>query len=196
MDEIFGTRGLIAKHHKDYEFRAGQIKMAEAVLRAFEEKKHLIVEAGTGTGKTMAYLVPAIAAAVASNKRVIISTGTKNLQEQLMEKDIPFLQKIMPKKFTAAYMKGRSNYACLYKIKKAESQPILEGLDVLILDCLRPRPHATHFSLEEAVEMAQRLGAKRTLFTHMSHELEHESTNATLPPGMQLAHDGLRVPLS
>ena len=129
MEEIFGNGGLIAKYHKNYEHRLGQIKMAEAVLNAFEEKKHLIVEAGTGTGKTLAYLVPAIAAAIGGKKRVIISTGTKNLQEQLMEKDIPFLQKIMPKKFTAAYMKGRSNYACLYKIKKAESQPILEGLD-------------------------------------------------------------------
>jgi ATP-dependent DNA helicase DinG len=129
VEEIFGTAGLIARHHKDYEYRAGQIKMAEAVLRAFEEKKHLIVEAGTGTGKTLAYLVPAIAAALAKNKRVIISTGTKNLQEQLMEKDIPFLQKIMPKKFSAAYMKGRSNYACLYRIKKAENQPVLDGLD-------------------------------------------------------------------
>ncbi len=129
MDKIFGTNGLIAKYLGDYEHRAGQIKMAEAVMRAFDEKKHLIVEAGTGTGKTLAYLVPAIAAALGKNKRVIISTGTKNLQEQLMEKDIPFLQKIMPKKFTAAYMKGRSNYACLYKIKKAENQPILQGLD-------------------------------------------------------------------
>lgn len=129
MEEIFGKDGLIAKHHKHYEHRLGQIKMAEAVLRAFEEKKHLIVEAGTGTGKTLAYLIPAIAAAIGGKKRVIISTGTKNLQEQLMEKDIPFLQKILPKKFTAAYMKGRSNYACLYKIKKAENQPILEGLD-------------------------------------------------------------------
>lgn len=129
MEEIFGKKGLIAKHHKEYEYRAGQIKMAEAVMRAFEENKHLIVEAGTGTGKTLAYLVPAIAAALGKNKRIIISTGTKNLQEQLMEKDIPFLQKIMPKKFTAAYMKGRSNYACLYRIKKAETQPILESLD-------------------------------------------------------------------
>ena len=129
MEEIFGKKGLIAKHHKEYEYRAGQIKMAEAVMRAFDENKHLIVEAGTGTGKTLAYLVPAIAAALGKNKRIIISTGTKNLQEQLMEKDIPFLQKIMPKKFTAAYMKGRSNYACLQRIKKAETQPILESLD-------------------------------------------------------------------
>ncbi|MBA2493722.1 MAG: DEAD/DEAH box helicase, partial [Acidobacteria bacterium] len=129
MENFFGQNGLIAKHHKDYEYRAGQIKMAEAVLRAFEEKKHLIVEAGTGTGKTLAYLVPAIAAAIGQKKRIIISTGTKNLQEQLMEKDIPFLQKVMPKKFSAAYMKGRSNYACLYRIAKAENQPILDGLD-------------------------------------------------------------------
>src|SRR6185503_7066347 len=76
----------------------------------------------------LAYLVPAIAAALGTKKRVIISTGTKNLQEQLMEKDIPFLQRVMPKKFTAAYMKGRSNYACLYRIYKAEDQPVLEGL--------------------------------------------------------------------
>ncbi len=129
MEEIFGKGGLIAKYHKDYEYRHGQIKMAEAVLKAFEEKKHLIVEAGTGTGKTLAYLVPAIAAALGQKKRIIVSTGTKNLQEQLMEKDIPFLQKVMPKKFTAAYMKGRSNYACLYRIAKAENQPILEGVD-------------------------------------------------------------------
>jgi len=131
VEKIFGKNGLISQHHKEYEYRHGQVKMAEAVLRAFEEKKHLIVEAGTGTGKTLAYLVPAIAYALAKNKRVIISTGTKNLQEQLMEKDLPFLQKILPKKFGASYMKGRSNYACLYRIQKAEMQPILEGLDQL-----------------------------------------------------------------
>src|SRR3954464_12857081 len=129
MEEIFGPEGLIARAHPEYEYRPGQVQMAEAVLRAFEEKRHLIVEAGTGTGKTLAYLVPAIAAATARGQRIIISTGTKNLQEQLMEKDIPFLQKIMPKKFSASYMKGRSNYACLYRIQKAETQPILESMD-------------------------------------------------------------------
>ena len=131
MEEIFGPDGLIARAHPDYEHRPGQVQMAEAVLRAFEEKRHLIVEAGTGTGKTLAYLVPAIAAATARGSRVIISTGTKNLQEQLMEKDIPFLQKVLPRKFSAAYMKGRSNYACLQRIKRAESSPVLEGLDEL-----------------------------------------------------------------
>jgi ATP-dependent DNA helicase DinG len=129
MEDIFGRNGLISRSHPDYEFRPGQIQMAEAVLRAFEERRHLLVEAGTGTGKTLAYLVPAIAAATARGERVIISTGTKNLQEQLMEKDIPFLQRVLPKKFTAAYMKGRNNYACLQRIKRAENAPILDGLD-------------------------------------------------------------------
>ncbi len=129
MQSIFGPDGLIAKAHPEYEHRPGQIDMAEAVLRAFEQKQHLIVEAGTGTGKTLAYLVPAIAAACGSGARVVISTGTKNLQEQLMEKDIPFLQDVLPKKFRAAVMKGRNNYACLHRINRAESTPILEGLD-------------------------------------------------------------------
>ncbi|HKG14698.1 MAG TPA: ATP-dependent DNA helicase, partial [Pyrinomonadaceae bacterium] len=129
MEEIFGPRGLIARAHPDYEHRPGQIQMAEAVLRAFEAHRHLIVEAGTGTGKTLAYLVPAVAAATARGGRVVISTGTKNLQEQLMEKDIPFLQRVLPKKFTAAYMKGRSNYLCLQRVKRAETTPILDGLD-------------------------------------------------------------------
>jgi ATP-dependent DNA helicase DinG len=103
--------------------------MAEAVVRAFEQRRHLIVEAGTGTGKTLAYLVPAIAAACGSGARVVISTGTKNLQEQLMDKDIPFLQDVLPAKFRAAVMKGRNNYACLHRIKRADSMPVLEGLD-------------------------------------------------------------------
>jgi ATP-dependent DNA helicase DinG len=129
MEEIFGPGGLIARAHPDYEYRPGQIQMAEAVLRAFEERRHLIVEAGTGTGKTLAYLVPAIAAALERGGRVVISTGTKNLQEQLMEKDIPFLQRVLKRKFSAAYMKGRGNYACLSRVKKAETTPILDGLD-------------------------------------------------------------------
>ena len=77
-----------------------------------------------------------------------------------------------------------------------ESWPLLEGLDVLVLDALRPKPHATHFSLDEAVAVAHKVGAKRTLFTHMSHDLEHAATNAQLPSGMELAYDGLKIPLS
>ena len=113
MEKVFGQEGLIASYLKGYEYRPGQVGMAEAVLRAFEEKRHLIVEAGTGTGKTMAYLVPAIAAALGKGQRVIISTGTKNLQEQLMQQDIPFLQRILPKKFSAACLKaGEITPAC------------------------------------------------------------------------------------
>ena len=129
MLEVFGPDGLIARAHPEYEHRPGQIDMARAVMRAFEEKRHLIVEAGTGTGKTLAYLVPAVAAALGGNGRVIISTGTKNLQEQLMQKDIPFLQSILPKPFSATYMKGRSNYLCLNRLGRAQSAPVLEGLD-------------------------------------------------------------------
>ncbi|HEU4932580.1 MAG TPA: helicase C-terminal domain-containing protein [Pyrinomonadaceae bacterium] len=129
MLEVFGPDGLIAKAHPEYEYRPGQIDMARAVMRAFEDKRHLIVEAGTGTGKTLAYLVPAVAAALGGNGRVIVSTGTKNLQEQLMEKDIPFLQSILPKPFAATYMKGRNNYLCLNRLARAQSAPVLEGLD-------------------------------------------------------------------
>jgi len=127
-DSIFGPGGLISRFHKNYEYREGQVKMSEAIGVAFRDKKHLLVEAGTGTGKTLAYLIPAINETLRTKKRIIISTGTKNLQEQLMEKDIPFLQQIFPKKFSAAYMKGRSNYACLYRIYKSDDQPILDGM--------------------------------------------------------------------
>jgi len=89
--------------------------MAQAVEQALEEKRHLIVEAGTGTGKTLAYLVPAIR----SGKRVIISTGTKNLQEQLFYKDVPFLEQALGANGTGlsvCYMKGRNNYLCRKKL--------------------------------------------------------------------------------
>jgi ATP-dependent DNA helicase DinG len=99
--------------------------MALAVEAALAEKRHQIVEAGTGTGKTLAYLVPAIL----SGKRVVISTGTKNLQEQLFFKDIPFLNKLFGGGIKACYMKGRSNYACRQKIYDAEREPVLSGLE-------------------------------------------------------------------
>jgi ATP-dependent DNA helicase DinG len=124
MKEIFGPDGLIAEHHPDYEYRPGQLAMAKAVAAALDNRRHLLVEAGTGTGKTLAYLVPAIA----TGKRVIVSTGTKNLQEQLFYKDIPFLQKVLPRPFKATYLKGRSNYVCLQRLNRAEMQPILDGI--------------------------------------------------------------------
>jgi ATP-dependent DNA helicase DinG len=122
--QFFGRKGLLSEWHSGYEYREGQLHMAEAVESALAEKKHLIVEAGTGTGKTLAYLVPAIL----SGKRVVISTGTKNLQEQLFFKDIPFLEKHLGP-LRACYMKGRANYACRQKIYDAEKEPVLAGLE-------------------------------------------------------------------
>jgi ATP-dependent DNA helicase DinG len=106
--------------------------MAQAVELALEEKRHLIVEAGTGTGKTLAYLVPVIR----SGKRVIISTGTKNLQEQLYYKDVPFLEQALAgglpasgTRLSVCYMKGRNNYLCRQKLYDLTEQPVLSGLD-------------------------------------------------------------------
>jgi ATP-dependent DNA helicase DinG len=135
LHEFFAPGGLLSQAHPNYEFRRGQLQMAEAVERALAERRHLIVEAGTGTGKTLAYLFPVIR----SGKRVIISTGTKNLQEQLFFKDIPFLEQHLfgasgqgpgksPGKLRVCYMKGRNNYLCRQKLYDLTSQPVLNGL--------------------------------------------------------------------
>ena len=129
MYQFFAPGGLLSKTHPAYEFRRGQLQMAQAVEEALEEKRHLIVEAGTGTGKTLAYLLPAIR----SGKRVIISTGTKNLQEQLFFKDLPALEKALfpdgDRKLSVCYMKGRNNYLCRKKLVDLTDQPILSGLE-------------------------------------------------------------------
>ncbi len=155
--QFFAPGGVLARTHPAYEFRRGQLQMAEAVEQALAEKRHLIVEAGTGTGKTLAYLVPVIR----SGKRVIISTGTKNLQEQLFYKDVPFLERALygassgageeqvphtrsasvrddikggsrsrgDKRLPVCYMKGRSNYLCRKKLYDLTDQPVLSGLE-------------------------------------------------------------------
>jgi ATP-dependent DNA helicase DinG len=123
--QFFSRHGTLSKWHPNYEFREGQVEMAEAVESALADKRHLIVEAGTGTGKTLAYLVPALL----SGKRIIVSTGTKNLQEQLFFKDVPFLQQHFTRPLKVCYMKGRNNYACRQKIYDAEKEPALAGLE-------------------------------------------------------------------
>jgi len=123
--QFFSRHGALSTWHPNYEYRPGQLEMAEAVESALADRKHLIVEAGTGTGKTLAYLVPAIL----SGKRIIVSTGTKNLQEQLFFKDVPFLQKHFPRPLEVCYMKGRANYACRQKIYDAEKEAVLAGLE-------------------------------------------------------------------
>src|SRR5258706_798495 len=135
MREVFGPGGFLEKCMQggfdpstvssDYEHRPGQLEMAEMVHDAFESHHHVIVEAGTGTGKTLAYLLPAIC----SGRRVVISTATKSLQEQLYQKDIPFLQKHFAPELKVAVMKGRANFLCRAKLHQIADQPILKGME-------------------------------------------------------------------
>ena len=140
--QFFAAGGTLSKWHPAYEFREGQVAMAEAVESALADKRHLIVEAGTGTGKTLAYLVPALL----SGKRIVVSTGTKNLQEQLFFKDVPFLQKHFPRPLRVCYMKGRNNYACRQKIYDAERESMLAGLEELAdFEVIRAWERTTEF---------------------------------------------------
>jgi ATP-dependent DNA helicase DinG len=126
MHEVFGPGGLLERCMiGGYEHRRGQLEMAEAVQDAFESRHHMVVEAGTGTGKTLAYLLPAIC----SGRRVVISTATKSLQEQLYQKDIPFLQKHFAPDLKAAVMKGRSNFLCRVKVHQMADTPLLKGME-------------------------------------------------------------------
>ncbi len=146
LHQFFAPGGLLSRTHPAYEFRRGQLSMAQAIEQALEERRHLIVEAGTGTGKTLAYLLPVLR----SGKRVIISTGTKTLQEQLFYKDVPFLEAALfrspgaqasavvahtrvepgtPARLRVCYMKGRNNYLCRKKLYDLADAPILTGLE-------------------------------------------------------------------
>src|SRR5271168_1986035 len=125
IEDIFGPGGLLEKSHPGYEYRSSQLEMAKMVDEAFQKRQHAIIEAGTGTGKTLAYLIPAIR----SGRRVVISTATKSLQEQLFQKDVPFLQKHFAPNLKAAMMKGRANFLCRQKVHQMEGQPVLKGID-------------------------------------------------------------------
>jgi ATP-dependent DNA helicase DinG len=127
VKDFFSRHGVLSQVHPKFEFRQGQLEMAEAVGESLEERRHLIVEAGTGTGKTMAYLIPA----VLSNKRVVVSTGTKNLQEQLYFKDIPLLEAVFQRPLKVTYMKGRNNYVCRQKVDEASGSESawLDGME-------------------------------------------------------------------
>src|SRR5690349_12717281 len=120
---ILGPDGSIARRLPNHEPRPQQFDMAEAVAQAIADRHHLMVEAGTGVGKSFAYLVPAILAATANKDcRVVISTHTISLQEQLVLKDIPFLQKVLPQPFNATLVKGRSNYLSLRRLRGAQQR--------------------------------------------------------------------------
>ncbi len=124
LHEFFSPGGILSRSPLPYEYRPGQLEMAKAVERALTERRHLIVEAGTGTGKTLAYLLPALR----TGQRVIVSTGTKALQDQLYFRDIPFLESLLGD-LRVCYMKGRANYLCRHKLVALRDQPILSGLE-------------------------------------------------------------------
>ena len=126
MHDVFGPGGFLERSMiGGYEHRPAQLEMAERVQDAFENHHHAILEAGTGTGKTLAYLLPAIC----SGRRVVISTATKSLQEQLFQKDVPFLQKHFAPELKVAVMKGRANFLCRAKLHQMADQPMLKGMD-------------------------------------------------------------------
>lgn len=121
VEAIFSADGLLSKA-RNFEYRPQQQEMAVAVARALEQGTHLVVEAGTGVGKSLAYLVPAILFALANGKKAVISTHTINLQEQLTEKDLPMLERVLPVKFGYTMLKGRQNYLCSRRLHKARQQ--------------------------------------------------------------------------
>ena len=119
--EIFSQSGLLSRA-SNFEYRPEQQQMAMAVASALQNRQHLLVEAGTGVGKSFAYLIPAILFAVGRKKKAVISTHTINLQEQLVEKDLPVLKQVLPVDFSFAMLKGRSNYLCTRRLRKAMQQ--------------------------------------------------------------------------
>jgi ATP-dependent DNA helicase DinG len=128
LHDFFHPGGLLANSSLAFEHRPGQYLMAKTIEQCFADKRHLIVDAGTGTGKTLAYLLPALRRAREQKQRIIISTGTKNLQEQLYFKDIPFLESLLGP-LRVCYMKGRANYVCKQKLYALRDNPLLHGLD-------------------------------------------------------------------
>jgi ATP-dependent DNA helicase DinG len=118
MREVFAPGGLLSAAN-NYEFRPQQLLMAERVAATIARRSHLVVEAGTGTGKSLAYLVPSVIAAVEDGRKAIVSTHTINLQEQLLYKDIPLVAKLLPREFEATLLKGRQNYLCPRRLHKA-----------------------------------------------------------------------------
>jgi ATP-dependent DNA helicase DinG len=125
VEDVLGPEGRLATALPGYEHRADQLEMARAVERAIARRGYLVAEAGTGTGKTLAYLVPA----VLSGRRVIVSTATKTLQEQIWGKDIPLLRDACALEFGAAYLKGRSNYYCLARGEEFARAPTFAARD-------------------------------------------------------------------
>jgi ATP-dependent DNA helicase DinG len=121
VEKIFSPSGILSRS-RNFEFRPQQQQMAIAVARSLQNQAHLAVEAGTGVGKSLAYLVPAILFATTNRKKAVVSTHTINLQEQLTEKDLPMLQQILPTQFSFTMLKGRANYLCTRRLHRTMQQ--------------------------------------------------------------------------
>ncbi|MBK8984180.1 MAG: DEAD/DEAH box helicase [Ignavibacteria bacterium] len=138
INEFFSETGILSEHFENYEYRFSQESMSNYIFETLENKKHIFIEAPTGIGKSFAYLVPSIYFAKKNNKKVIVSTYTINLQEQLLNKDIPFLQKVLPVEFKAGILKGRNNYLCPKRLARAmeSSNTLFETEEQLNLEML------------------------------------------------------------
>ena len=163
MNEFFGPGGILEKRLGDYEFRPSQIRMADAVYQALDSQNHVIIEAGTGTGKTLAYLLPALL----HGRRVLVSTGTKTLQDQIFYKDIPLLQTILERPIRSAYLKGRNNYLCRLKLETTHAEGLFTARELRtfqkILDWSQVTETGDHSELgaDADGELWSRLDARR-----------------------------------
>jgi len=158
VTQVFAKQGLLAKAISGYAPRQAQLEMATEVAVAISEQRSLIVEAGTGTGKTFAYLAPAILAhSEAEPKKIIVSTGTKNLQEQLFFKDLPFIRNALSSQLTIALLKGRANYLCLYRLDQySHSRGQLDATALVDLVKIKTWSTSTiHGDIGELVDVAE-----------------------------------------
>lgn len=171
LAHLLGPDGLFAKTFAGYEHRPQQIEMLRAVASAFNDSATLLVEAGTGTGKSLAYLIPAIYWAVQNNQRVVISTNTINLQDQLYTKDIPDLRKVLPLEFKAALLKGRSNYLCRNRLESLRKSDKLDNDQVRVLaKVLTWLPSTATGDSAELVLMGQ---AENAVWSRIASDADH-----------------------
>jgi len=129
LSMIFSEEGLLSCSLKNFEVRPGQQEMALHILDAYEKDQIALIEAGTGTGKSLAYLVPAVYWALKAHEKTVITTNTIALQEQLILKDIPFILKTMDVEIKATLVKGMGNYLCLRKLHELQGQPLLFSME-------------------------------------------------------------------
>ncbi len=170
LAHLLGPDGAFAQHFPGYEYRPQQVEMLRAIADAFNDGATLLVEAGTGTGKSVAYLVPALFWAAQNNQRVVISTNTINLQDQLYLKDIPDLRHLLPFEFRAALLKGRSNYVCRRRLDTLRKSDKLTAEEVRVLaKVLAWLPSTTTGDSAELTLM----GAENQVWSRLSSDQDH-----------------------